>query len=555
MILLASDPLTWADWLAAEPTTAYNAAGPGAADHDSPGAGPADASGADAKPAGPLVGVDQAIDGLAIINQWLSQVVAGTVTPAPPVLQAVLAGLGRIDAATTAARARAIVAAEDAGLAERDGAASASAYIAGQLNMTGTAAARECRLAADLTDMPDTLAALEDGAISRDHATSLAAARSRQRADNDHAEAARRAAEKRAAQARRAAAAKAAAAAASRAAREKLLRDAEDLERRIREREAEQAARRAEDARHAQDDRTTDLLDRAKGGQSPDQIAGQARRQRADDANALARAEAAQFSRRSERHWKDDNTGMGHIHVTLPGEDFERYLALLEATTTFDHPDTPLNERRSSEQRRADGFTDAIDAALAAGERSTSRGVKPHLSATVTLDSLTGQIDRPGIAQFGTLLSAETMRRLACDAGLTRAILSATGQVLDIGRATRTWTVAQHRAAELTFGGCAFPVADGQACGRPVGWCDLHHVRYWERGGPTDRANGVLLCRRHHRTVHHGKWTLTYDHQTLTVTLTRPEDDGSTIERGVSFAAPTAGSQSGAPEEPERLPL
>ncbi|CAN5756701.1 hypothetical protein BH24ACT15_BH24ACT15_34010 [soil metagenome] len=544
MILLSSDPLTWADWLAAEPAAAYNAAGPEAAD---------------AKPAGPLVGADQAIGGLAIINRWLAQVVAGSVTADPPILQAVLVGLGRIDAAATAARARAIVAAEEAGLAERDGASSASAYIAGQLNMTGAAAAKECRLAADLTDMPDTLAALENGAISRDHATILVATRSRQRADNDHAEAARRAAEKRAAKARHAAAAKAAEAAASRAAREQLLRDAEDLERRIREREAEQAAQRAEDARHAQKDRTTDLLDQAKEGQSPDQIADQARRLRADDADALARAEAAQRSRRSERNWKDDNTGMGHIHVTLPGEDFERYLALLEATTTFDHPDTPMEERRSSEQRRADGFIDAIDAALAAGERSTSHGVKPHLSATVSLDSLTGQIDRPGIAQYGTLLSAESMRRLACDAGLTRAILSATGQVLDIGRATRIWTVAQHRAAELTFGGCAFPVADDQACGRPVGWCDLHHVRYWENGGPTDQANGVLLCRRHHRTVHHSTWTLTYDHETLTVTLTRPKDDGTTTQRAMTFATSTGGTQrqnqGGASGEPERLPL
>ncbi len=37
---------------------------------------------------------------------------------------------------------------------------------------------------------------------------------------------------------------------------------------------------------------------------------------------------------------------------------------------------------------------------------------------------------------------------------------------------------------------------------RPLHWCDVHHVQFWEHGGPTDIDNGLLLCRRHHRTLH-----------------------------------------------------
>lgn len=72
-----------------------------------------------------------------------------------------------------------------------------------------------------------------------------------------------------------------------------------------------------------------------------------------------------------------------------------------------------------------------------------------------------------------------------------------------MGRETRVWSVAQRRAVELRDGGRRFPVAEGQNCGRPMGWTDIHHVTWWRHGGPTATDNGVLLCGHHHRLVHH----------------------------------------------------
>jgi organic radical activating enzyme len=46
---------------------------------------------------------------------------------------------------------------------------------------------------------------------------------------------------------------------------------------------------------------------------------------------------------------------------------------------------------------------------------------------------------------------------------------------------------------------CRFP-----GCDRPQAWCDAHHVVHWADGGATAVANLVLLCRRHHRTIHEG---------------------------------------------------
>jgi hypothetical protein len=70
-------------------------------------------------------------------------------------------------------------------------------------------------------------------------------------------------------------------------------------------------------------------------------------------------------------------------------------------------------------------------------------------------------------------------------AGLLRAAIAklppilggAPAQPLDVGRSTRVVTPAQRQALAVRDGGCVFP-----GCGRPVGWCEAHHVRHWLAG-------------------------------------------------------------------------
>ena len=38
-----------------------------------------------------------------------------------------------------------------------------------------------------------------------------------------------------------------------------------------------------------------------------------------------------------------------------------------------------------------------------------------------------------------------------------------------------------------------------------------HHVRHWTRGGETELYNLIELCAFHHRLVHEGGWTVTFD--------------------------------------------
>ena len=91
--------------------------------------------------------------------------------------------------------------------------------------------------------------------------------------------------------------------------------------------------------------------------------------------------------------------------------------------------------------------------------------------------------------------SAETSRRLACDASRVVMRHDADGRVVEIGARTRTIPPALRRALHHRDRGCCFP-----GCGRPV--AEGHHLPHWAQGGPTTLSNLALLCRWHHRAVH-----------------------------------------------------
>jgi colicin import membrane protein len=193
--------------------------------------------------AGPLAGVELALRGLGIINDWLAamaQLPAGAADHDD--VQALLVGLGHIDAVALAALSGAIVLAEETDCATTDGQVSVVAWVAAQLRMSGAAATRACRLAADLDGMDQVAAELRAGRISRDHAIKLAEAARQQQADQRAAERARRAAQAKAAEDRRRRAEQAAAAARDEAQRQALLDRARKEEQRRRAHEEAEAA-------------------------------------------------------------------------------------------------------------------------------------------------------------------------------------------------------------------------------------------------------------------------------------------------------------------------
>ena len=91
--------------------------------------------------------------------------------------------------------------------------------------------------------------------------------------------------------------------------------------------------------------------------------------------------------------------------------------------------------------------------------------------------------------------SAETSRRLACDASRVVMRHDEEGHLLDVGARTRTIPPALRRALHHRDRGCRFPGCGGR-------FTQGHHLRHWAQGGPTTLSNLALLCRRHHRAVH-----------------------------------------------------
>jgi len=100
-----------------------------------------------------------------------------------------------------------------------------------------------------------------------------------------------------------------------------------------------------------------------------------------------------------------------------------------------------------------------------------------------------------GNTEDGAGVSAETARRLCCDAGLVPVLEDATGKTLDVGRRTRSMPAAIKRALQIRDGGCLFPGCDHRRV-------EGHHLKHWANGGETSLDNACLLCKRHHIYVH-----------------------------------------------------
>jgi len=126
------------------------------------------------------------------------------------------------------------------------------------------------------------------------------------------------------------------------------------------------------------------------------------------------------------------------------------------------------------------------------GAPSERYQVVVHVDAPVLADP-----DAPGqsVLEDGAHVSAETARRLACDASRVVMRHGLDGRVVEVAARTRAIPPALRRALHHRDRGCRFP-----GCGLRFG--QGHHIRHWAQGGPTTLSNLALLCRRHHRAVH-----------------------------------------------------
>jgi len=183
--------------------------------------------------------------------------------------------------------------------------------------------------------------------------------------------------------------------------------------------------------------------------------------------------------REARRRWfrtRRLEDGMVRIEVQLRPEEAAQ---VLRACDVF----------AKSAAERADALVTMAEATLR-GDQPDRPPVEVMLHIDAT--SLTGEVHGAGV-------SAETSRRLLCDAGVIPARDDAEGNPLDVGRKLRLFSGALRRA---------LLARDGRRCRFPgcthARYLHGHHVRHWIDGGETSLANALLLCSRHHRLVHEG---------------------------------------------------
>ena len=194
--------------------------------------------------------------------------------------------------------------------------------------------------------------------------------------------------------------------------------------------------------------------------------------------------------------------GMVRVDGDLDPENGETLLTALGAVLDAEGHARTEEDTRSPAQRRADALGEICRQWLDRSDRPTVAGERPHVSVTVPLETLKGtgigELDHTGATDHATVA------RLACDASITRIVLSPNSEPLDVGRRTRVVSPAMRRALIVRDRHCRFP-----GCDRPPAWCDAHHVVPWAKGGPTALWDLILLCRRHHRLIHdHGGFTV-----------------------------------------------
>lgn len=196
-------------------------------------------------------------------------------------------------------------------------------------------------------------------------------------------------------------------------------------------------------------------------------------------------------TRRRELSLSETLDGRGVLRGELDAAGLATVHAALDAAATHDG----LAETRSPAERRADALIEVCEQFCTWNQLNPERRNRPHVELVINADDLPAHLG--GVTVDDVLLDPTTVARWLCDCTLARAVLDADGVILDYGRDRRSVPPSLFRAVRRRDKRCRWP-----GCERKPSWCEAHHLRAWEHGGPTDISNLALFCSRHHHQLH-----------------------------------------------------
>lgn len=221
---------------------------------------------------------------------------------------------------------------------------------------------------------------------------------------------------------------------------------------------------------------------------------------RAKEAEELTRDVQQQATRSLRYHFDDDGSLV--LNGRLPAEIGALVIKALQGAvdelSVSDVPAGTSEQRPSFAARRADALGLIAEGYLKNGSGEISGGDRNLITVHVSAETLCHKIAGCCEIEEGPAISAETARRLACDASVVALVEDEDGEPLNVGRKTRTISAPLRRFLNARDKGCRFPGCTNTK------YVDGHHIKHWAEGGETKPSNLVSLCRFHHRKVHEG---------------------------------------------------
>jgi hypothetical protein len=202
-------------------------------------------------------------------------------------------------------------------------------------------------------------------------------------------------------------------------------------------------------------------------------------------------AETQQIRRGISASWSLD--GMVKVDGWLTSAAGQALIAGLDANMAPPRD----GDTRTPRQRRHDALENLCRDWLDNGTTPTVGGEKPQLVLHTDLPALRGIAGGLHETENGDIVDVDTLRMIACDCSLTRIVIGPDSEVLDVGRKTRVWSLAQRRAIIARDRHC-----QGPGCRAKPRHCDIHHKDHWADGGTTRVDKGKLYCRPCHIQEH-----------------------------------------------------